>query len=117
MIRQPPKSTPTDTPFTNTTLFRTRPNPNRRCALHNPNIPQGSHPLRRKLECPEPQSPRRRGPGSRKYYTMPNERSEEHTSELQSLMRISYAVFCLKQIPNATTQIINTQLYVITLLH
>src|SRR3546814_7611435 len=32
-------------------------------------------------------------------------RSEEHTSELQSLMRISYAVFCLKQKKNNTTQL------------
>src|SRR3546814_9223269 len=31
-------------------------------------------------------------------------RSEEHTSELQSLMRISYAVFCLKKKKNTTTQ-------------
>src|SRR3546814_5961158 len=34
-------------------------------------------------------------------------RSEEHTSELQSLMRISYAVFCLKKKKNQTTQQIN----------
>src|SRR3546814_3709982 len=33
----------------------------------------------------------------------PDQRSEEHTSELQSLMRISYAVFCLKQKKNKTT--------------
>src|SRR3546814_2514030 len=32
-----------------------------------------------------------------------NGRSEEHTSELQSLMRISYAVFCLKQQTNSNT--------------
>src|SRR3546814_8426577 len=41
-------------------------------------------------------------------------RSEEHTSELQSLMRISYAVFCLKKKNNKKTQITNnttTQLY------
>src|SRR3546814_5838794 len=31
------------------------------------------------------------------FKVLPNERSEEHTSELQSLMRISYAVFCLKK--------------------
>src|SRR3546814_3755258 len=30
-------------------------------------------------------------------YSIPDRRSEEHTSELQSLMRISYAVFCLKK--------------------
>src|SRR3546814_9386020 len=33
-----------------------------------------------------------------------NDRSEEHTSELQSLMRISYAVFCLKKKTNTTHQ-------------
>src|SRR3546814_4187458 len=43
-------------------------------------------------------------------------RSEEHTSELQSLMRISYAVFCLKkktkeQIKRSTTKMINAQKY------
>src|SRR3546814_7894990 len=37
---------------------------------------------------------------------MPGQRSEEHTSELQSLMRISYAVFCLKKKTKATTQMI-----------
>src|SRR3546814_7817714 len=37
-------------------------------------------------------------------------RSEEHTSELQSLMRISYAVFCLKQ-KNPCTQLPQTQMY------
>src|SRR3546814_3133484 len=35
--------------------------------------------------------------------TIPKSRSEEHTSELQSLMRISYAVFCLKKKKNSTT--------------
>src|SRR3546814_3711044 len=35
--------------------------------------------------------------------TMPTVRSEEHTSELQSLMRISYAVFCLKKKNKTTT--------------
>src|SRR3546814_7981981 len=45
------------------------------------------------------------------------ERSEEHTSELQSLMRISYAVFCLKKKKNTQTQLYkksNTQAYVDT---
>src|SRR3546814_3700461 len=35
--------------------------------------------------------------GSRTHFTVVDTRSEEHTSELQSLMRISYAVFCLKK--------------------
>src|SRR3546814_1478186 len=45
--------------------------------------------------------PRRLSEGDRKriarYFGVAEERSEEHTSELQSLMRISYAVFCLKK--------------------
>src|SRR6056297_1005090 len=68
MIRPPPRSTRTDTLFPYTTLFRS-PRSGRR---------RGSRPRR---------WPRRHRPGSR--------RSEEHTSELQSLRRISYAVFCL----------------------
>src|SRR3546814_2215050 len=77
MIRRPPRSTRTDTLFPYTTLFLSPPTAGRRnCAprawsrtAHGP--PRGGQ--------------QRRG------------RSEEHTSELQSLMRISYAVFCLKK--------------------
>src|SRR3546814_2719586 len=69
MIRRPPRSTRTDTLFPYTTLFRS------------------SHRLgggdAAAAELPRPAGFRRR--------------SEEHTSELQSLMRISYAVFCLKK--------------------
>src|SRR3546814_9052032 len=96
MIRRPPRSTRTDTLFPYTTLFRST-----RCW---------------------PSSIRRQGcgapsiwmPGVRQALTKSNwrrcnevlntvisqnhqARSEEHTSELQSLMRISYAVFCLKK--------------------
>src|SRR3546814_7189835 len=67
MIRRPPRSTRTDTLFPYTTLFRSMRQP-WRCACRR----------------------RRRPRGGRL-------RSEEHTSELQSLMRISYAVFCLKK--------------------
>src|SRR3546814_7399838 len=73
MIPRPPRSTRTDTLFPYTTLFRSH---RRRRSLvlvaagHHHRVP----------------GPQRRG-----------ERSEEHTSELQSLMRISYAVFCLKK--------------------
>src|SRR3546814_9640215 len=44
-------------------------------------------------------------------YDYPRQRSEEHTSELQSLMRISYAVFCLKKKTkqNTSTQTITQQ--------
>src|SRR3546814_5334863 len=67
MIRRPPRSTRTDTLFPYTTLFRSP-------------IPPAS-PARSPWTCCH------RNPT----------RSEEHTSELQSLMRISYAVFCLKK--------------------
>src|SRR3546814_1281611 len=49
------------------------------------------------LECPEHACTSRRLPQPRHFFSL---RSEEHTSELQSLMRISYAVFCLKKKTN-----------------
>src|SRR3546814_5809337 len=73
MIRRPPRSTRTDTLFPYTTLFRST-------AVSPKATAPGSSWGSRK-----PTSPRCLG------------RSEEHTSELQSLMRISYAVFCLKK--------------------
>src|SRR3546814_4928011 len=89
MIRRPPRSTRTDTLFPYTTLFRS-----------------GDAPARAARACgalrragAERQASRHaarvRGlaPVSSQWPT----RSEEHTSELQSLMRISYAVFCLKK--------------------
>src|SRR3546814_967199 len=48
-----------------------------------------------------------RTPSSRTAKPVPGPRSEEHTSELQSLMRISYAVFCLKKQTTSTITIIN----------
>src|SRR3546814_7665461 len=85
MIRRPPRSTRTDTLFPYTTLFRS-------C--------EGA---RRKAE-PEPRAPFEAGDGSgarggaeARSGARRSHRSEEHTSELQSLMRISYAVFCLKK--------------------
>src|SRR3546814_12202755 len=68
MIRRPPRSTRTDTLFPYTTLFRSS-----------------------RLRCPRAARRLYRHDGN------PSVRSEEHTSELQSLMRISYAVFCLKK--------------------
>src|SRR3546814_5768125 len=95
MIRRPPRSTRTDTLFPYTTLVRSRD----RTALR---PPRPSHR--------ESRSPARRGyrrePTARRgrYWRAPPQRgadrSEEHTSELQSLMRISYAVFCLKKKKN-----------------
>src|SRR3546814_5669348 len=74
MIRRPPRSTRTDTLFPYTTLFRSG------------GVAQGRGG--RALDRPGPNLARHR---------RPSWRSEEHTSELQSLMRISYAVFCLKK--------------------
>src|SRR3546814_4691199 len=68
MIRRPPRSTRTDTLFPYTTLFRSI-------------DPELAH-----------HETRHAGP-----VVVSGARSEEHTSELQSLMRISYAVFCLKK--------------------
>src|SRR3546814_9349276 len=111
MIRRPPRSTRTDTLFPYTTLFRSlvpAPKPRRR---YWPRPRQriaapGTRPMRKLLPAillgmilmnsshaddgihtPE------KGSTEREQLL----RSEEHTSELQSLMRISYAVFCLKK--------------------
>src|SRR3546814_6816859 len=43
-------------------------------------------------------------PDAKRVNPAPLKRSEEHTSELQSLMRISYSVFCLKQTHNRSTR-------------
>src|SRR3546814_9257116 len=90
MIRRPPRSTRTDTLFPYTTLFRSTAPPAGRSR-------SSWRPVHR------PQSSRARCRRSR---------SEEHTSELQSLMRISYAVFCLKKKKDTTekkTQLNQTQ--------
>src|SRR3546814_1169237 len=89
MIRRPPRSTRTDTLFPYTTLFRSR--QARRATFEYALPPCGDVP------------PRRRGPASRAAIRS-CQRSEEHTSELQSLMRISYAVFCLKKKTKYTTR-------------
>src|SRR3546814_9500258 len=99
MIRRPPRSTRTDTLFPYTTLFRS------------PFHRSGSFLMGIEGEC------RRRDPAKKRRVRVAEtvgaagflldrarrpapifpSRSEEHTSELQSLMRISYAVFCLKK--------------------
>src|SRR3546814_3500948 len=89
MIRRPPRSTRTDTLFPYTTLFRS-------CRIY------GAR--RRAAQPRQSLYPQRADPEFHREsrQTVPGEgrrrlRSEEHTSELQSLMRISYAVFCLKK--------------------
>src|SRR3546814_15114844 len=82
MIRRPPRSTRTDTLFPYTTLFRSQPGLDRLRRR-----PGGAG---RAIEAgADLAADAQRG--------VVTGRSEEHTSELQSLMRISYAVFCLKK--------------------
>src|SRR3546814_5545672 len=97
MIRRPPRSTRTDTLFPYTTLFRS-PAADGAAAAANDGAADaagaevsaaesGKKDVSLVFEWPEPVG-----------------RSEEHTSELQSLMRISYAVFCLKKKNEMRTQ-------------
>src|SRR3546814_4998419 len=87
MIRRPPRSTRTDTLFPYTTLFRSHCGSRRDLTSTGGRKPLA--PLRRCHRNGAHECARRAICASR--------RSEEHTSELQSLMRISYAVFCLKK--------------------
>src|SRR3546814_7386935 len=80
MIRRPPRSTRTDTLFPYTTLFRSQAQSYERSSTA--------------------------GKAQREEKWVHGSRSEEHTSELQSLMRISYAVFCLKKKNNNNNNMI-----------
>src|SRR3546814_4507283 len=113
MIRRPPRSTRTDTLFPYTTLFRSH-------LVHEVTSPQAFEGLRaagRRVRRPDltlavPDHNLATTPRVKDGVRLPvadpesaqqleslrsNTRSEEHTSELQSLMRSSYAVFCLKK--------------------
>src|SRR3546814_8487716 len=92
MIRRPPRSTRTDTLFPYTTLFRSRQRHGRAAdrAWCEPDLFHRRSMVAQRAADRRGADARRRG-GDR------HPRSEEHTSELQSLMRISYAVFCLKK--------------------
>src|SRR3546814_4358549 len=85
MIRRPPRSTRTDTLFPYTTRFRSG---SERAHRQRPAVDEDEE-----QELEGHRDDRRR----QHHHTERHQRSEEHTSELQSLMRISYAVFCLKQ--------------------
>src|SRR3546814_7848526 len=94
MIRRPPRSTRTDTLFPYPTLFRS--------LLPVAPLPQVDFPTiqvtaRLPGGNPETMASSVAQPLERQFSQIPGLRSEEHTSELQSLMRISYAVFCLKK--------------------
>src|SRR3546814_3103672 len=97
MIRRPPRSTLTDTLFPYTTLFR----------LHDPQMHR-----RRRIVADQKLFIQLFTRAQTHFNNLDvslrrRRRSEEHTSELQSLMRISYAVFCLKK---QTKSIYNTHL-------
>src|SRR3546814_3511221 len=113
MIRRPPRSTLTDTLFPYTTLFRSQ-----ECGCHRRAAPFPGHELQkcdgepadgwrqRRDSCwRKPRQNNRtacrlrslRGIAMRTLHHRSGCRSEEHTSELKSLMRITYDVVCLKQ--------------------
>src|SRR3546814_3012012 len=102
MIRRPPRSTRTDTLFPYTTLFRST----ERHAIGDPLEFLGDVSRRLGIRITAGvQLDGRRTDATRRFdLTLvginEQRRSEEHTSELQSLMRISYAVFCLKKKTN-----------------
>src|SRR3546814_16331136 len=89
IIRRPPRSTRTDTLFPYTTLFRSLAVDVEWLGLR--------HEPRHALEFGRIEFGLQRAVGNRLREFDLGVRSEEHTSELQSLMRISYAVFCLKK--------------------
>src|SRR3546814_3265820 len=97
MIRRPPNSTRTDTLFPYTTLFRSSSRVSRLCPCDPNSLHQrfAAHLVRRFFKCSLIL------------------RSEEHTSELQSLMRNLYAVFCLQKkrtIANSTHNLYLTEI-------
>src|SRR3546814_6314134 len=94
MIRRPPRSTHTDTLFPYTTLFRAALRARSARAAHR------AWPEARVCRGCRAGRDGYRPCGHEASCIQPWARSEEHTSELQSLMRISYAVFCLKNKQN-----------------
>src|SRR3546814_10409683 len=95
MIRRPPRSTRTDTLFPYTTLFRSSDRDGEIPAFAGMTR-QGRRGFRLTRSCSNASK---------------TGRSEEHTSELQSLMRISYAVFCLKKKKTSTSNTVNYHNY------
>src|SRR3546814_7567017 len=100
MIRRPPRSTRTDTLFPYTTLFRSLAERGNEGTAEEGDVPEefSAFGVPAELEGNAPED------------EPEQHRSEEHTSELQSLMRISYAVFCLQKkiLQNIQISIITT---------
>src|SRR3546814_7032470 len=116
MIRRPPRSTRTDTLFPYTTRFR--------ASLKRRQLMKRSELVKDKPGAKLPRMFERHDRVDRDIHPQCEERarhievrSEEHTSELQSLMRISYAVFCLKQKINTTNPKYKLEQSTHTLLH
>src|SRR3546814_10325651 len=113
MKRRPPRSTRTDTLFPYTTLFRSRSVSLR--GVRRLMDRRGRNPA--VLPAPESYLARsgteHRHDPAKKPRGIPR-RSEEHTSELQSLMRISYAVFCLKKKNKTNTKTTHNKYTAIT---
>src|SRR3546814_6533915 len=109
MLRRPPRSTRTDTLCPYTTLFRSR----AACTARGPVVSPGPAtrrswmPVRSTIQASLVSST------SVRSWLVRRLRSEEHTSELQSLMRISYAVFCLKKKKDTYTQTLTYTLTII----
>src|SRR3546814_3886787 len=103
MLRRPPRSTRTDTLFPYTTLFRSRAKPGTKMADHpEPSLDEHLWTIAaaRLILGPDmviQAPPNLHAPDELAALLRAGVRSEEHTSELQSLMRISYDVFCLKK--------------------
>src|SRR3546814_11289686 len=91
MIRRPPRSTRTDTLFPYTTLFRSPK------AGRSPASAADRDRIPARHRAPANRARGNPGGGWGAGCLIVRPRSEEHTSELQPLMRISYAVFCLKK--------------------
>src|SRR3546814_5435675 len=117
MIRRPPRSTRTDTLFPSTTLFRSVLGEN-----HDPSCEAGPHGEHVDAWLDQVENPVRHAQHQARFLDhVPQrctdqsfdlaDRSEEHTSELQSLMRISYAVFCLKKKKQPQTKTTNSTAY------
>src|SRR3546814_2838001 len=114
MFRRPPRSTRTDTLFPYTTLFRSD-----RAADHDLGVEAGADRCAAAVRATAGSAARQSlraclgehdagcllRAAARQWLCAAADRSEEHTSELQSLMRISYAVFCLKKKTKTTKHI------------
>src|SRR3546814_6873796 len=113
LIRRPPRSTSTDTLCPYTTLFRSNLSccAGRRLKILRLRLSPAHSRRTASPQCPRHQLRHRADVRLCRVCAGTARRSEEHTSELQSLMRISYAVFCLKKKNNTTIIRANNKRY------